>query len=122
MGRVRDRRLSRLEASRERAKTSESGRREALAARAAVAAFIRAGLEARGLDPERAAALCRTAPADPEPDAPAAAEAPGLDPALSRFWGRLGTLAERLREEGRPPDLARASLAELLAWLLARTP
>ncbi len=119
MSRARDKRLARIEASHERAKKSGSERRGALVARTAFAALIRDGLKERGLDPERAAALSRAEPAYPDPDAPPPARAPDLDPAAALFWARLGTVVERLRER-EPPDLARASLAELLAWLLAR--
>ncbi len=121
--RTRDERLARIEASRKRAKKSGSERRRALEAQQALAAVIREGLEERGLDPARAAALSRTeraAATEPDPRAPKdPAQARDPDSGLTLFWARLGRLAERFceREE---PDLARASLAELLAWLLSR--
>jgi hypothetical protein len=120
---------------------SPTGRdRGALGALAAVCAFVRDGLVRAGIDPARARAL-RQAPFPPRVAANASAipadrrsavvseddqaeevgefvveDADGL---AAIFTERLGALVRRY-EDGHEPDFANASLAELLAWCLAR--
>jgi hypothetical protein len=120
---------------------SPTGRdRGARGALAAVCAFVRDGLVRAGINPARARAL-RQAPSPPPVAANASAipadrrsavvceddqteeigefvveDADGL---AAIFTERLGALVRRY-EDGHEPDFANASLAELLAWCLAR--
>ena len=120
--------------------SATGGDRGALGALAAVCAFVRDGLVRAGIDPARARAL-RQAPSPPRVAADASAipadrrsavvseddqaeevgdfvveDADGL---AAIFTERLGALVRRY-EDGHEPDFANASLAELLAWCLAR--
>jgi len=119
---------------------SPTGRdRGALGALAAVRAFVRDGLVRAGIDPARARAL-RQAPFPPRAalDAsaiPAGGQSPvscadqteevgdfvveDADGLAAIFTERIGALVRRY-EDGHEPDFANASLAELLAWCLAR--
>jgi hypothetical protein len=115
--------------------------RGALGAFVAVCAFVRDGLVRAGVDPARARALCQ-APFPPPAAAAAASAIPGdrrsavvseddqaeevgefvvkdADGLAAIFTERLGALVRRY-EDGHEPDFANASLAELLAWCLAR--
>jgi len=120
--------------------SATGGDRGALGALAAVCAFVRDGLVRAGIDPARVRAL-RQAPSPPRVAADASAipadrrsavvseddqaeevgdfvveDADGL---AAIFTERLGALVRRY-EDGHEPDFANASLAELLAWCLAR--
>ena len=106
----------------------------AVRARAAIAAAVRWSLLRSGLDPDRAPALrvCdeETAALAAVPDTAGSLPAEQRTPpcgggapagAPSRFDAAIGRLAARYRDAGAvEPDLARASLAELFAWCLAR--
>lgn len=106
---------------------AERERRETLRTRVAVGAFLRWALEQLGVDPasavnlrvadEAAAELTALGePADPPPYQEQALpdREPGLDDDTVRLVARYrdGTLST--------PDPARASLAELFAWCIAR--
>jgi hypothetical protein len=86
---------------------------------AAVCAFVRNGLVLAGIDPSRARAL-RLAPI-PAGDQKEAEEfvIDDADGLAGMFVERIGELVRRY-QDGREPDFANASLAELLAWCLAR--
>ena len=105
-------------------------RHHLLRAHAAIGAAVRWSLARRGIDPSRAAALVVTDEAEAEL-ASLATRRRFLPPSL-----RHGTatcrptrccasttdsdrLAARYRGGGEAPDLAQASLAELLAWCIA---
>ena len=116
--------------------------RGALGALAAVCAFVRDSLVRAGIDPARARAL-RQAPSPPPAAADASAIPAERHPAVAArgdraeevgefvvedadglaaiFTERIGALVRRF-DDGHEPDLANASLAELLAWCLARAP
>jgi hypothetical protein len=97
-----------------------------LSARAA----IREGLARSGIDPaqvpalvvadEAAAELAASGdpPPPPSPEPPTWVGDLATNP-LSRLDDRIGRLAARYRGGGQTPDLAQASLAELLAWCIA---
>jgi hypothetical protein len=106
-------------------------RRSALRARAAIGAAVRWSLAQRGIDPatavalrvadEASAELAETADPAPRVCAEPPAGGPDLpgDP-LARLDDMICGLVERYRDpEAAAPDLARASLAELLAWCIA---
>jgi len=109
-----ERRLARAEAGAERiAALRDAGREQEEAARLrdTIAAAIRAGLIAAGLDPEEAACLRRhnesmSAPPPPPPPSPE-------DDPIEWLEAKFARYAECARED--PPDLAEASMAELFA-------
>jgi hypothetical protein len=86
-----------------------------------VRALVRRRLVERGIDPERVGAL-RLAP----PQEMLHAADAGEEFVLSDHDGLAGVFAEKIGqvagryEDGREPDFANASLAELLAWCLVR--
>jgi hypothetical protein len=94
--------------------------RSALSAMGAVCAFVRAGLVRAGVDPARTRAL-RLAPSLAA-DQIEEAEQFVIDDAdgLAGIFGQKIADLVRRYEDGREPDFANASLAELLAWCLAR--
>lgn len=130
MQRGRNARLDRLT---RRAGTEDSAAAERyhlLSARAAIGQAVRWSLACRGIDPSRAVALRLADEAaaelavlgSPPPLAPADPPGRGGDPAsdpVARFGDRMGRLAAQYRDRGEVPDLAQASLAELLAWCIA---
>lgn len=97
--------------------------RSALGALGAVCAFVHDGLVRAGVDPARARALRLVLP-DPsaandsneDPEEFVIDDADGL---AGIFAGKIAELVRRY-EDGHEPDFARASLAELFAWCLAR--
>ena len=142
MARARNDRLFAQITAKAASRDSATGRdRGALGALAAVCAFVHDGLVRAGIDPARARAL-RQAPFPPRAAADASAVPADGQSAVSSaddqpervrefvvedsdglaaiFAERLGALARRY-EDGHEPDFANASLAELLAWCLART-
>ena len=92
---------------------AEEARRERdlQAGRKIIAALIRTGLERAGLDPAQAVTLRRYEALKPPPAPPSPLRR--IDP-REAFVARIEALADRMR--GRPPDLANASPAELLAY------
>jgi hypothetical protein len=125
--RGRDSRLARLATPAERADAAEFLDRCALEARLKVCAVVRDRLTQSGIDPTRAQALrsgeaaeLQRAEAAPHPDASGAREQFDDDDGLAGvFFTKIGEMARRF-EDGSEPDLAKASLAELFAWCLAR--
>lgn len=131
MHRGREARLDRLSQRAGGEHGPDAERRRVLLARAAIGASVRCGLAQRGIDPARAAALRvadeasaeLAASGDPPPRF--SAERPAcdrdlLDDAQARFNDNMGRLVARYRDlAAAAPDLARASLAELLAWCIA---
>jgi hypothetical protein len=78
-----------------------------------------------GIDPARARALSLATDSHPIPASAAREEFQGSavsddDTLAGRFAEKIGKLAQRY-EDGHEPDFDRASLAELLAWCLARS-
>jgi hypothetical protein len=108
-------------------------RHRVLLARAAIGAAVRWSLAHQGIDPARAPALLvadeaaaeLAASGHPPPrfsaERPASERDLSADP-LSCFDDSIGRLVARYRGRAREaPDLARSSLAELLAWCIAGT-
>jgi hypothetical protein len=91
-----------------------------------VCAIVRDGLVQAGIDPACAAAL-RPRGTDAEVAEPGGKfelrrveeELAADDGLASVFTAKIGEIARRFRD-GREPDFASASLAELWAWLLSR--
>jgi len=133
--RARDTRLARLEAPAARADSAEILDRCALRARIKVRALVGDALAQAGIDPARARALrlgeaaeLPPAGAAPHPDPlpasgarePSEGFAASDDDGLAGiFAAKIGDIARRY-EDGHDPDFGNASLAELLAWSLAR--
>jgi hypothetical protein len=121
MARGRDTRLARITAKTEGIDSSETIDRTIPNALSAVRALVRRRLVERGIDPERVGAL-RLAP----PQEMLHAADAGEEFVLSDHDGLAGVFAEKIGqvagryEDGREPDFANASLAELLAWCLVR--
>jgi hypothetical protein len=135
MARARSTRLTRLAVSTARADSPASFDRMALQAWAIVADVVRDGLVEAGIDPAGVRALHLTADPGCDPIPPrsqrrqgAAGDdgepfdkfvAPDSDGLAAVFAARIGAIV-RTCGEGREPDFANASLAELLAWCLSR--
>ena len=121
MARGRDTRLARITAKAEGTGSGEAIEHTLPNALSAVRALVRRRLVESGIDPERVGALSLA----PPQELLRAAEA-GEEFVLSDRDGLAGVFAERIGqvagryEDGREPDFANASLAELLAWCLAR--
>lgn len=135
MARKNEARLAHLSAETARAAAREADHRQALRARVAVGAMIRAELARRGIDPASARALrhCDEAAAElaglGDADGPVRDDGAAADneAAADAFAARMISLTQRVADETAPdgvPDLADASLAILLAWCLgtARLP
>jgi hypothetical protein len=133
--RARENRLDQLAADDARKAAAADLDHGVLEAWAAVCAFVRDGLVRAGIDPACARALqlahCRDPFYQPDP-APQAAESSDGKPrvwegAVTResdsladlFAEKIGALA-RQYEDGREPNFANASLAELFAWCISR--
>jgi hypothetical protein len=129
--RARDTRLARLAAPAARADSAELLDRCALGARLTVCAIVRDRLTQAGIDSTRARALrlgeateSQRAKAAPNPAIPGSS--PGRareqfddDGLAGMFAAKIGDMARRY-QDGSEPDVAKASLAELFAWCLAR--
>jgi hypothetical protein len=127
--------MARLETPAARADSAEILDRCALKARIKVRALVGDALARAGIDPARPGALrlgeaTELSPAEgtPHPDPlPASGErepfevfaAPDDDGLARIFAAKISDIARRY-EDGHEPDFANASLAELLAWCLAR--
>ena len=125
MARARDNRLTRVAGSAARSGSPATRDRLAMEAWAAMAAVVRDGLAQAGIDPAgvRALQLASDRDADPPLRSGEPLEefvAPDSDGLASKFADRIGNIV-RIYQEGREPDFAKASLAELLAWCLSRT-
>jgi hypothetical protein len=131
--RTRETRLARLAAVATRVELAEAARRRTLRARAAVCALIRHRLTQSGVDPVGAPVLRIGEAAAAE--LASLAKTPGMhraERALAdhgghtaerAFEAKLLGIAQRYPHWGAPDftaDLAKASLAELLAWCMAR--
>jgi hypothetical protein len=131
MRRSREAQLARLAARATAADDAATWRSAALEARAKVGAALRQALAQSGIDPqtvamlrvsdEAAQELAAAADRPPQHDAAAPRRIGDRRPDLAAgaFAERLGRLVRRYRD-GRGVDLARSSLAEALAWCLAR--
>lgn len=121
MPRGRNSRLIRMTAKAERTDSTEAADGDASGALAAMCALIRRRLIERGIDPERVAALRLAPPQEPLRAADVGEEfvLSDRDGLAAVFAEKIGQVAERY-QDGCEPDFANASLAELLAWCLAR--
>jgi hypothetical protein len=122
-------RLTGLETGAERSASAAVRQRHRLRATAKICAAVRAGLVQSGIDLAGAAALrrCeaeiaeRVSPGE-EPELAGVEEkfkAPDGDGLAGDFAAKLGDMAQRYLD-GHELDFAKASMAELLAWCLAR--
>jgi hypothetical protein len=127
MRRGRDTRLARLASERMRFDSTTGLDDCTTAAWNMVCAIVRDGLVQAGIDPTCAAAL-RPRGTDAEVAEPGGKlasrrvedELAAADDGLAgMFTVKIGEIARRFRD-GREPDFASASLAELWAWLLSR--
>lgn len=113
-------RLARMTAAAARADSSAGLDRRALSAWAAACAVVCDGLARAGIDPARARALrLAPVPANKEREAVDEFVVEEADGLAAMFAEKIGELARRY-QDGQEPDFANASLAELLAWCLAR--
>ena len=123
MPRVREGRLARLTAESTRVDAATGLDGSTLRAWNTVRAIIHDGLLRAGIDPERAAALRQSGSAAPMTELDVRFEE---EPAVDDHDGLAGVFTARIAaiarsfEDGREPDFASASLAELLAWCLYR--
>jgi hypothetical protein len=128
MRRVFDGRLARLAAERTRFDSTTGLDNCTLRAWSRVCDLVRDGLVQAGIDPEHATALqlggmaaCMTDVA-PTPELRRLEEELAIgdhDGLAGIFAVKIRDIAQRFRD-GHEPDFARASLAELFAWYLAR--
>ena len=128
MRRVRDARIARLAAERTRFDSTAGLHNCTLRARNRVCDLVRDGLVQAGVDPERATAVQLGRMAAHMTDI---ADNPEVrrreeewtegdhDGLAGIFRVKIGDIARRFRD-GREPDFASASLAELFAWCVAR--
>jgi hypothetical protein len=125
MARARETRLTRVAVSAARGNSPVTVDRLSLDAWLTVAAFVHDALRQAGIDPARVRALhllpdCGALP-------PLGSGQPGEEFVTSDGDGLAATFADRIGnivrsyQDGRVPDFANASLAELLAWSLSRT-
>jgi hypothetical protein len=130
MPRVRERRLARAAAGINTPDAAAAWAATALRARVKLGAVLRQTLAQSGIDPAAVAMLRRCDEAEQQlaaiahdrqiEAAPAAgAGEPQEEPVLALLYARLDVMARDYRS-GRELDLARASLAEILAWCGAR--
>jgi hypothetical protein len=144
VAKTRDTRLARLATDETQTGSAKARDRSALSALAAVCALVRERLVQAEIDPARVGALRLAPPADPLPprtvggkkasgvitdDQPARSPGDGAgeefvasdsDSLAGIFAEKLGEMARRY-EDGSEPAFGNASLAELLAWCLAKT-
>ena len=120
MARGRDGRLARMTAKSERTDSTAAVDRAAPEALAAVRVLVRRRLIEMGIDPEQVDALRFAPPCEPQPASDAGEEfvLSDSDGLAQQFGEKIGQMAGRC-DDGREPDFAHASLAELLAWCLA---
>jgi hypothetical protein len=130
MRRARDKRLARLTADAARGASAEALDRRALRARAAICAMVKKKLVQSGVDAAGARILHRdemaVLPSEPEASAELRHAEKQLvdsdgDGLAQRFAAKIGEMARRY-QDGTAPDLANASLAELLALCLLQNP
>jgi hypothetical protein len=128
MPRVREARIARLAAERTRFESTTGLDNCTLRAWNRVCDLVRDGLVQAGVDPESAAALQLGAMAAHMTDIADKPEVGCLEEELTVgdhdglagiFRVKIGDIARRFRD-GREPDFASASLAELFAWCVAR--
>jgi hypothetical protein len=128
--RARKSRLVQLAAEAMRADSAQGLDRCTLSAWVAVVEIVREGLAAAGIDPARVGALRLIPPAASRQAADGAGALPLSEEIPEFTLGDEGGLADafatkiaalaRQYEDGREPDFAKASLAELFAWCISR--
>jgi hypothetical protein len=113
-------RLVRIKTNSDHKASSKASDRDGPGALAAICALIRRRLIEKGIDPERAAALRLSPPAEPRQISDDAEEfvLSDSDSLTGLFVEKIGAIAGRY-QNGDEPDFAQASLAELLAWCFA---
>jgi hypothetical protein len=119
MPRVRDARIARLAAERTRFDSTTGLDNCTLRAWSRVCGLVRDGLVQAGIDPESATAVQLGGMAAHVTDIEEDLAVGDQDGLAGIFREKIGDIARRF-QDGREPDFASASLAELFAWCVAR--